>query len=569
VEIHSIIGIGDLALRGSTSGTLTHRAAATTTDYTITWPASLPSGGFFSIDGSGNISFESDVSLDELNLIGSVSGTLTHRAAATTTDYTITWPDALGTGGFFEIDGSGNVSFVTGTAGDPNYVGENATATPSATGTDSLAMGHLADASAENSLAIGQNSISSNVNSISIGGADVVGQGATSTSPNSISIGRSSSSSGSSAIAIGGTSIASQGATSTTSNSISIGRSSLSSGASSIAIGGNTVNNEGARATDNDCIAIGRNSQATSGDSIAIGRNSQATFSQTIAIGGGFPAAEATGNNAISIGNGTMASSNFATAIGSGSTTTGAAATGENAIAVGRHSSASQPRAIAIGGTNISGQGPSAASTDAIAVGKSTLASGSSSIAIGGGSDDNQGARATSSNAIAIGHKATSSASTSVSLGFETSARNVGQHARSNGSFSTPGDSLYSRYVCRGSTTDDTPTNINPDGGTTNRLILLAESAWMFRIDVIAREDVTNDAKAMKFEGAIKRDDLNNTTLMGAVSSTLVAEDAGATDWDIIVSADDTLEALQIQVTGETAKTIRWVATVHVTEVQG
>ena len=100
-------------------------------------------------------------------------------------------------------------------------------------------------------------------------------------------------------------------------------------------------------------------------------------------------------------------------------------------------------------------------------------------------------------------------------------------------------------------------------------MILPANTGWIFTIFVIARENSTNDGKAWKVEGAITRDGISNTSLIGIASSSAIAQDTGAANWDISVTANDTDEALQIEVTGEAFKTIRWVAIVNLAEVGG
>jgi hypothetical protein len=51
---------------------------------------------------------------------------------------------------------------------------------------------------------------------------------------------------------------------------------------------------------------------------------------------------------------------------------------------------------------------------------------------------------------------------------------------------------------------------------------------------------------------------------VGAVSKTIIAETNVA--WDATVTADATNGALKVTVTGEAAKTIRWVASVAATQ---
>ena len=90
----------------------------------------------------------------------------------------------------------------------------------------------------------------------------------------------------------------------------------------------------------------------------------------------------------------------------------------------------------------------------------------------------------------------------------------------------------------------------------------------MFEVHVAARQNTTGDSAWWKISGGIKRDALANTTLIGTNTVSTQA-DLGASTWVVQVLADDVNEALEVLVTGESNKTIRWVATVHLTRVAG
>src|SRR5581483_7098410 len=141
-------------LYGSTSGTITLQANATTTSYTVKWPnAQGGASTYLQNDGSGNLSWASitagantalsnlaavaintsllpgtDNSIDlgsaskrwanvhmvSAVLYGSTSGTITLQANATTTSYTVKWPNAQGgSSTVLQNDGSGNLSWAT------------------------------------------------------------------------------------------------------------------------------------------------------------------------------------------------------------------------------------------------------------------------------------------------------------------------------------------------------------------------------------------------------------------------------------------------------------------------
>jgi hypothetical protein len=71
-----------------------------------------------------------------------------------------------------------------------------------------------------------------------------------------------------------------------------------------------------------------------------------------------------------------------------------------------------------------------------------------------------------------------------------------------------------------------------------------------------------------EFKGGIRRGtSAGTTTLIGTPSIDLIASDGSA--WTVALTADTTNGGLAVTVTGEAAKTIRWVATVRTTEVTG
>jgi hypothetical protein len=165
----------DVILRGTTSGTLTHKPAATTTSYTVTWPSAVGGANtFLKTDNSGNLSWSAVAAsaLDDLTdvtttttgevlnisptvftfgentvaklnpnndltcslgdathryvdvhhrnnkMYGSTSGVLTVSPAATVTDYTLTFPAAAGAANtVMTTSGSGTLQFVNALSG--------------------------------------------------------------------------------------------------------------------------------------------------------------------------------------------------------------------------------------------------------------------------------------------------------------------------------------------------------------------------------------------------------------------------------------------------------------------
>lgn len=122
-------------------------------------------------------------------------------------------------------------------------------------------------------------------------------------------------------------------------------------------------------------------------------------------------------------------------------------------------------------------------------------------------------------------------------------------------------------FVLSRETSTATPAELTFDGavpGGTNRLLLEDDHSYFFTIQVIGRRtDANDEGAAFEFKLAMDRNTgAASTAVIGADLKTIVADDsAGA--WDADVSADTTNGSLKIEVTGESGKTIRWVAFVR------
>ncbi len=137
------------------------------------------------------------------------------------------------------------------------------------------------------------------------------------------------------------------------------------------------------------------------------------------------------------------------------------------------------------------------------------------------------------------------------------------------GDFSGAGDARTGQYVLREQTTNADVTEMFIDGSSV-RLALADDTTWGFNIMVIGRRtDVDDEGAVYKFEGAIDRNSgVATTALIGAGGTkTVIDEDTAA--WDTAISADTTNGSLKIEVTGEAAKSINWVAFVRTVETTG
>ena len=156
----------------------------------------------------------------------------------------------------------------------------------------------------------------------------------------------------------------------------------------------------------------------------------------------------------------------------------------------------------------------------------------------------------------------------SVAIGNSAKSSLTGQISVSNGAFATVGDAQQSLLILRTETTNATPTSAFLDGTSGSKKIIIGNnSSYTFSISIIARRtDSTGGHAGFKFEGVIYKDSTaGSVSFLGTPSKTIIGKSDSA--WDASIVADISDGSLGVTCTGETGKTIRWVATVNLTEV--
>lgn len=153
---------------------------------------------------------------------------------------------------------------------------------------------------------------------------------------------------------------------------------------------------------------------------------------------------------------------------------------------------------------------------------------------------------------------------------ISSAVKRLGANSRgietANGDFAVAGDARGSVLTARNSTSNATPTALFLNGSST-RMTIATDTTWTFSCFVTARRtDADNESAGYKLEGVVDNN-AGTTALVGTVTTTILAEDTAA--WDVAATADNTNDALIVTVTGETAKTIRWVAVCRTVEVTG
>jgi len=392
------------------------------------------------------------------------SGTYT----ATGTTLTRTVDESSNAGAALNLTGSA-VVFITAAAGDV-FQGElfaenlsNPTA-PSATGSNSVAIGHAASATSSYNTAFGAFSESTGLYS------NAFGTSAISTGNNAIALGKSK-------------------ASGTESLAAAIANSTSSYGASGL-----------------NSVAIGFFSKATQTNSIAIGDTAISTTANEIALGGTTDTVKISGAYTLPTTDGT--NGQVLTTDGSGAVTFADAGGGADLYAANESSPSAQP---------------SATGTNAIAIGDRATASGNKSIALGWGQSQGlysmsgpignylstygaiadyslaigSDAKASGSYGVALGRSVVASGAQSLSLGFggTASATNAVAIGDSN-------TASHANAIVIGDSVQSTTTNEVSIGGTADT-VRISESYTLPTSDGTANQVLTTDgAGAVTFADA-------------------------------------------------------------------
>jgi hypothetical protein len=133
-----------------------------------------------------------------------------------------------------------------------------------------------------------------------------------------------------------------------------------------------------------------------------------------------------------------------------------------------------------------------------------------------------------------------------------------------SGGFSAPSDSISRTYILRGTTTSNTESELFLDAAS-SRIAVPANTTMFYSVDVVARRtDATNESAGYHLKGVV--DNFSGTVAdVGSLYEVIVAEDD--VDYVVDARADNTNNTVNIYVTGETGKTIRWTALVRTVEV--
>lgn len=237
-------------------------------------------------------------------------------------------------------------------------------------------------------------------------------------------------------------------------------------------------------------------------------------------------------------------------------------ASGFASIAIGESNRSDNTSSIAVGSLNV------ASGYLSVALGYNCLASAQSSFAAPYES------QASGVSAVALGSGCVAGGPASLALGFQaTTLTTGGKVALSNGRFNANGDSQISGMILRGATSGAETINLTYDRSglsSSNHITLTNSSVFSFRGTILARHNSSGDASVWEFKGAITRGASAGTVaLLGTVTPVLIGASAGASSWAVSVTAGTTHGGINVSVTGEAGKNIRWMCDLRCAELSG
>jgi hypothetical protein len=157
--------------------------------------------------------------------------------------------------------------------------------------------------------------------------------------------------------------------------------------------------------------------------------------------------------------------------------------------------------------------------------------------------------------AISLGGAAYATAESTKAFGSHSIADRYGMYADSAGRFTAFGDNQYVRFIARNKTTTNSAVELFLNGSSV-RLTIPSGKVLSGTVNIVGtKSDGTAVARYLR-QFTIKNV-AGTTSLVGSVI-TLGTDEAAGTS--ISITADDTNDALKIEVTGIASETWRWTA---------
>lgn len=205
------------------------------------------------------------------------------------------------------------------------------------------------------------------------------------------------------------------------------------------------------------------------------------------------------------------------------------------------------PARYGVGGGSVSIGGGSARGADAVAIGGTVTANARKAIAIGNVNSDRVGAITIGDGITAYNHTAFSRGMT----GFDIASGVTMNHMRTDGHLLA--------YTTDATATPAQSRNEEGDVVADSEWIYLEPGVNYFTAIVMAVDTSNNDTRVWELKFAAKNiNAYGAAALLGSLSKTTVAQDAGASAWDTNLVWDGANDQFKFTVTGAATKNIVW-----------
>lgn len=115
-------------------------------------------------------------------------------------------------------------------------------------------------------------------------------------------------------------------------------------------------------------------------------------------------------------------------------------------------------------------------------------------------------------------------------------------------------------------TTNATPTLIDPNNNGLTSFYLEQDSFFGVHGIVTARNNADDVNSMWEIKFGVKRVGAGDPVLVGSLTKTVIAQDAGAAAWDVTLVMNTALDGVDIMVTGQAAKNILWTSDLRIVQ---
>ena len=214
-------------------------------------------------------------------------------------------------------------------------------------------------------------------------------------------------------------------------------------------------------------------------------------------------------------------------------------ASGASAVCLGTLCTAAGSEGVSIGSN------ANSAGVSGIAIGKTVTSTGTGSIVIG-----TELSSAGDSSAIAIGTAVSASTYASMAVGRSSVANKPAKYAQAFGTFAAAGDMQFVRWILANKTTDATPTTLYCRTVFSSTDIASITSGKIMFADILISGIKSNGSASSCYKRKVAIKNVAGTTALVGAVETIGTDIEDNVLTDVAITADNTNDALQINVTG-------------------